>query len=76
VLDDLLPQHLAIQVWRALLESNAAEHGARMSAMDAASRNASELIDSLTLQANRVRQAGITNELMEIVSGAESISAS
>lgn len=75
VLDELLPQHLAIQMWRALLESNAAEHGARMSAMDAASRNASELIDSLTLQANRVRQAGITNELMEIVSGAESLSA-
>jgi F-type H+-transporting ATPase subunit gamma len=75
VLDELLPQHLAVQMWRALLESNAAEHGARMSAMDAASRNASELIDSLTLQANRVRQAGITNELMEIVSGAESLSA-
>jgi len=75
VLDELLPQHLAVQMWRALLESNAAEHGARMSAMDAASRNASELIDTLTLQANRVRQAGITNELMEIVSGAESLSA-
>jgi len=75
VLDDLLPQHLAVQVWRALLESTAAEHGARMSAMDAASRNASELIESLTLRANRVRQAGITNELMEIVSGAESLSA-
>lgn len=73
VLDTLLPQHLAVQIWRALLESNAAEHGARMSAMDAASRNAKDLIGKLTLQANRVRQATITTELMEIVSGAESL---
>jgi F-type H+-transporting ATPase subunit gamma len=71
VLDVLLPQHLAIQIWRALLESMAAEHGARMTVMDAASRNAKELIDKLTLEANRVRQAAITKELMEIVSGAE-----
>ncbi len=73
VLDSLLPQHVAIQIWRALLESSAAEHGARMSAMDAASRNAKDLIGKITLQANRVRQASITTELMEIVSGAESL---
>ena len=73
VLDTLLPQHLAVQLWRALLESSAAEHGARMSAMDAASTNAKELIEKITLQANRVRQASITNELMEIVSGAEAL---
>lgn len=73
VLDVLLPEHLAVQIWRALLESNAAEHGARMSAMDAASRNAKDLIEKLTLQANRERQAMITTELSEIVSGAESL---
>lgn len=73
VLDALLPQHVTVQIWRALLESMAAEHGARMSAMDAASRNAKDLIQKLTLQANRVRQATITTELMEIVSGAESL---
>lgn len=73
VLDTLLPQHLAVQIWRALLESTAAEHGARMSAMDAASRNAKELIGKLTLQMNRARQAAITTELMEIVSGAEAL---
>lgn len=73
VLDALLPQHLAVQLWRALLESMAAEHGARMSAMDAASSNAKELIEKISLEANRVRQAGITNELMEIVSGAETL---
>ncbi|MCK6552693.1 ATP synthase F1 subunit gamma [Myxococcota bacterium] len=73
VLDTLLPQHLAVQIWRALLESTAAEHGARMSAMDAASRNAKEMIGKLTLNMNRVRQASITKELMEIVSGAEAL---
>jgi F-type H+-transporting ATPase subunit gamma len=73
VLEALLPEHLAVQIWRALLESNAAEHGARMSAMDAASRNAKDLIEKLTLKANRERQAVITTELMEIVSGAESL---
>jgi F-type H+-transporting ATPase subunit gamma len=73
VLDTLLPQHLAVQVWRALLESTAAEHGARMSAMDAASRNAKDMIGRLTLFMNRVRQASITKELMEIVSGAEAL---
>jgi F-type H+-transporting ATPase subunit gamma len=75
VLDQMLPEHLSIQVWRALLESTAAEHGARMTAMDAASRNASDIIQNLTLEANRVRQASITTELMEIVSGAESLKA-
>lgn len=73
VLDAILPQHLAVQIWRALLESTAAEHGARMSAMDAASRNAKDIMEQLTLRANRVRQASITTELMEIVSGAESL---
>ncbi len=73
VLDVLLPEHMATQIWRALLESMAAEHGARMSAMDAASRNAKDLIGKITLQANRVRQASITTELMEIVSGAEAL---
>jgi F-type H+-transporting ATPase subunit gamma len=73
VLAELLPRHLAIQVWRVLLESAASEHGARMTAMDAASRNAKDLIDGLTLQYNRARQASITKELMEIVSGAEAL---
>jgi F-type H+-transporting ATPase subunit gamma len=73
VLRELLPRHLAMQVWRALLESEASEHGARMTAMDAATKNASEMIGSLTLQYNRARQAAITKELMEIVSGAEAL---
>ncbi len=71
VLDALLPQHLAMQLWRAMLESVASEHGARMTAMDAATNNARDMIDRLTLQFNRARQAYITKELMEIVSGAE-----
>jgi F-type H+-transporting ATPase subunit gamma len=75
VLDSLLPQHLAVQVWRALLESTAAEHGARMSAMDSAARNARDMIQRLTLHVNRVRQAAITKELMEIVTGAEALKA-
>ena len=58
-----------MQVWAALLESVAAEHGARMTAMDAATNNASELIDRLTLHLNKVRQAAITNEIIEVVSG-------
>lgn len=73
VLDALLPQHLAVQIWRALLESSAAEHGARMSAMDAASRNATDVIDRLTVSFNRARQAAITTELVEIVSGAAAL---
>jgi F-type H+-transporting ATPase subunit gamma len=68
----LLPKHVEVQVWRALLESAAAEHGARMAAMDAATRNAGEMIDRLTLYMNKVRQAGITKEIIEVVSGAGS----
>lgn len=65
----LLPRLVETQIFRALLESVASEHGARMTAMDSASKNASELIDSLTLNMNRVRQAAITNEIIEVVSG-------
>src|SRR5207248_5052443 len=71
VLQALLPRYLAMQIWRALLESEASEHGARMTAMDSATKNASEMIGRLTLDYNRARQAAITKELMEIVSGAE-----
>ena len=66
----LLPRYVDIQVHRALLESAAAEHGARMAAMDTASRNAAEMIETLTLNMNRVRQAAITREIIEVVSGA------
>jgi F-type H+-transporting ATPase subunit gamma len=66
----LLPKHVEVQLWRALLESTAAEHGARMAAMDAATRNAGEMIDNLTLYMNKVRQAAITKEIIEVVSGA------
>ena len=66
----LVPRYLEAEVFRILLESAAAEHAARMTAMDSATRNASDLIDSLTLQMNKIRQAGITKELIEIVSGA------
>jgi F-type H+-transporting ATPase subunit gamma len=66
----LLPRHVESQIFRALLEAAASEQGARMTAMDAATKNASEMIDSLTLHANKVRQAGITKELIEVVSGA------
>jgi len=69
--DELLPKHVEFQVLRALYESAAAEFGARMSAMDAATRNAEEMINSLTLNMNRVRQASITKEIIEVVSGAE-----
>ena len=70
---ELLPRLIESQVFRALLESVASEHGARMTAMDSASKNASELIDSLTLNMNRVRQAAITNEIIEVVSGAAAL---
>ncbi|WP_298270592.1 ATP synthase F1 subunit gamma [Geobacter sp.] len=73
LLKEILPKHIEVQVFRALLESVAAEHGARMTAMDSASKNATEMIGKLTLQYNRARQAAITKELMEIISGAESI---
>jgi F-type H+-transporting ATPase subunit gamma len=70
---DLLPHHVEIQVYRALLESSAAEHAARMTAMDAATRNSAEMIDQLTLYMNKVRQAAITREIIEVVSGAEAL---
>jgi F-type H+-transporting ATPase subunit gamma len=73
VLDKLLPQAVAIRVYRALLESVASEHGARMSAMENATHNAEDAISRLTLTYNRTRQAAITKELMEIVSGAEAL---
>jgi F-type H+-transporting ATPase subunit gamma len=69
----LLPRLIETQIFRALLESVASEQGARMTAMDSASKNASELIDSLTLNMNRVRQAAITNEIIEVVSGAAAL---
>ena len=69
----LLPRLVETQIFRALLESVASEHGARMTAMDSASKNASELIESLTLNMNRIRQAAITNEIIEVVSGAAAL---
>jgi len=69
----LLPRFVETQIFRALLESVASEQGARMTAMDSASKNASELIDSLTLNMNRIRQAAITNEIIEVVSGAAAL---
>jgi F-type H+-transporting ATPase subunit gamma len=71
--DILLPRHVETQVYRSLLESAAAEQGARMTAMDNATRNASDMIDSLTLQMNKIRQASITKEILEVVSGAEAL---
>jgi F-type H+-transporting ATPase subunit gamma len=72
IFDHMLPKHVEVQVWRALLESMAAEHGARMAAMDAATRNAGDMIERLTLYMNKVRQAAITKEIIEVVSGAGS----
>ena len=69
----LLPKHVDVQVYRALLESFAAENGARMAAMDNATRNAGEMIDSLTLQMNKIRQASITKEILEVISGADAL---
>ena len=73
ILKDLLPKNVSIQIFKVLLECDAGEQGARMAAMDNATRNAGEMIDSLTLKYNRTRQAFITKELIEIISGAESI---
>jgi F-type H+-transporting ATPase subunit gamma len=70
IFDRLLPRYVEVQVYRALLESAASEHGARMASMDTASRNAGEMIDTLTLNMNRIRQAAITREIIEVVSGA------
>ena len=73
ILTDLLPRNVTVQIFRALLENAASEQGARMSAMDNATRNAGEMIDDLTLSYNRQRQAQITKELIEIISGAEAL---
>ena len=73
ILADLLPRGVATQIFAALLENGASEQGARMSAMDNATRNAGEMIDKLTIEFNRSRQAVITNELIEIISGAEAL---
>ncbi len=73
ILADLLPRGVATQIFSALLENGASEQGARMSAMDNATRNAGEMIDNLTIEFNRSRQAVITNELIEIISGAEAL---
>jgi F-type H+-transporting ATPase subunit gamma len=73
ILARLVPDYVEISIYRAMLESTASEHGARMSAMRSASDNAAELIDDLTLAANRQRQAEITQEIMEVVAGAEGL---
>ena len=73
LLDRLLPMYVEVEIFRALLESVASEHGARMTAMDSATKNAAELVSKLTLVYNRARQAAITTELMEIIGGAEAL---
>ncbi|PKU25353.1 F0F1 ATP synthase subunit gamma [Telmatospirillum siberiense] len=73
ILADLLPRNLAVQIFRALLESSASEQGARMTAMDNATRNAGDMLNALTIRYNRSRQAQITKELIEIISGAEAL---
>jgi F-type H+-transporting ATPase subunit gamma len=73
ILAELLPRYLTFQVYRVLLESQAAEHAARMTAMDSATKNASEMIERLTLRYNRARQAAITTQLIEVVSGANAL---
>jgi F-type H+-transporting ATPase subunit gamma len=75
ILERLLPVYLETELYRALLESAASEHGARMTAMRNASKNAGELIDSLTLAMNRARQAEITQEILEVVAGADALTA-
>ena len=73
ILQRLIPDYVEITIYRALLESTASEHGARMTAMRNAQENASEMIDDLTLEMNRQRQAEITQEIMEVVAGAEGL---
>ncbi len=73
IFEHLLPRHVEVQVFRAMLESAASEHGARMAAMDSATTNAKDMIERLTLNMNRIRQAGITKEIIEIVSGANAL---
>jgi F-type H+-transporting ATPase subunit gamma len=70
MLNDLLPRYIRTEIYRALLESAAAEHAARMTAMESATSNAADMIERLTLYMNRVRQASITKEIIEVVSGA------
>ena len=70
IFQDLLPRHVQVQIYRALLESNAAFFAAQMTAMDAATRNSADMIENLTLYMNKVRQAAITREIIEVVSGA------
>ena len=72
-MNDLLPRNMSVQIFRALLESFASEQGARMTAMDNATRNAGDMIEKLTIEFNRSRQAVITKELIEIISGAEAL---
>ncbi len=73
LLTQLVPNHIEVQIYRALLDSSAAEHAARMTAMDAATRNSAEMIEQLTLHMNKVRQAAITREIIEVVSGAQAL---
>ena len=73
ILDDLLPRNISTQIFKAFLENAASEQGSRMTAMDNATRNAGDLVDKLTITYNRSRQAAITKELIEIISGAESL---
>ena len=73
ILEDLLPKNICTQVFKAFLENAASEQGSRMTAMDNATRNAGDLVDKLTINYNRSRQASITKELIEIISGAESL---
>ena len=73
ILEDLLPKNVSVQILKAFLENAASEQGSRMTAMDNATRNAGDLVDKLTINYNRSRQASITKELIEIISGAESL---
>lgn len=73
IFDTLLPKYIEIQVFRALLESSASEEAARMTAMENATKNCGEMIDKVTLLANKIRQAGITKDLMDIVGGVEAL---
>ncbi|MDA1000996.1 MAG: ATP synthase F1 subunit gamma [bacterium] len=74
VLTDILPRHITVQIYRSLLDAEASEFGSRMTAMDNATRNADEMIETLTLEMNRVRQATITKEILEVISGADALS--
>ena len=73
ILDDLLPKNISTQIYKGFLENSASEQGSRMTAMDNATRNAGDLVEKLTINYNRSRQAAITKELIEIISGAESL---